>query len=165
MALTPEQRKIADDFRDWVAISARQKIPFVGTTRKVDGQGDPPDSLAMRLYTDNRTWLEAAVLPKLSRLRVGLASDSRTRNEEAEQLIQDSKETMDEFLELGLADAGYEEEAHHVDHFHESGVFYFVTHLDLKSIESLADPGVSVKAMHLVEGYALAFEEMLNPDY
>jgi hypothetical protein len=139
-------------------------VPAVGTTRRVDGEGDHEDSLAMRLYTDTQLWLEVNILPSASILRIGLASDDRTLNEDAEQLIEDSKDPMDEFLELGLADAGYEdEEGHRVDHFRESGVFYFVTPLPMPDIASLQGE-LREQAMRLVEGYATAFEELIEDD-
>lgn len=166
MSLSDEQRKIIDEFLNWVAATARQKVPLVGTTRKVEGQGDFSECLVMRLYTDTRTWLEVNFLVSEPKLRIGLATDSRTRNEEGEQLIEDSKDTLDEFLELGLADAGYEDDVYKMEHFHESGIFYFATHLDSENIEAFAEEdGIRQKAMQLVEGYALAFEEMLDEDF
>ncbi|MDA0838544.1 MAG: hypothetical protein O3B01_16625 [Planctomycetota bacterium] len=162
--MTDPEKEIVDAFRDWIARTAREKVPAVGTTRKVDGEGEYQDSLALRLYTDTQLWLEVNILPGESILRVGLASDDRTMNEDAEQLIEDSKDPMDEFLELGLADAGYEdEEGHRMDHFRESGIFYFATSLPLPDIASLQGE-LREQAMRLVEGYATAFEELIEDD-
>jgi len=157
--------KTIEEFRDWLAVIARQEVEAVGTVRKVDGEGEHADSRAVRLYTDVHLWLEVNVLPGLSKLRIGLATDDRPTNEDAEQVIEDSRESLDEFLELGLADAGYEdEEGHSMEHFHDSGVFYFATHLDMVSIDSLVDDELREKAKRLVEGYAAAFEELLEND-
>ena len=162
--MTESEKETVEDFRDWIARTARERVPAVGTTRKVDGEGEHGDSLAMRLYTDTQLWLEVNVLPDTSVLRIGLASDDRTTNEDAEQLIEDSKDPMDEFLELGLADAGYEdEEGHPVEHFREAGVFYFATPLPMPDIASLQGE-LREQAMRLVEGYATAFEELIEDD-
>lgn len=160
--MTEAEKGNVEDFRDWMAKAARLALPVVGTTRKVDGEGRQGDSLSLRLYTDTRTWLEVSILPAAAKLRVGLATESRVRNEEGEQLIEDSKETMDGFLELGLADAGYEDELYSMEHFHDSGIFYFASHLDLPHMEGLNSPELRERAKHLLEGYATAFEEIVE---
>lgn len=152
-----------EDFRDWIAATARQEVEAIGTVRKVDGEGEHPDSRAVRLYTDVHLWIEVNILPGISKLRVGLATDDRSTNEDAEQVIEDSRESLDEFLELGLADAGHEdEEGHSMEHFHDSGVFYFATHLDMVGLDSLVSDGLRGEVKRLVEGYAAAFEELLD---
>lgn len=49
-----------------------------------------------------------------------------------------------------------------MEHFHDSGVFYSATHLDMVGLDSLAGDELRGKVKRLVEEYAAAFEELLD---
>ncbi|MBI2192751.1 MAG: hypothetical protein HYU36_12280 [Planctomycetes bacterium] len=160
--MSDAQRHVLDDFRDWITATARLVVPAVGSARQVEAVGQQGEAFGCRLYTDARTWLEVSVFPSRNQVRLGLAMESRARNEQAEQLIEDSRETLDEFLELGLADAGHEDDVYRMEHFHEAGIFYFATHLALSGIEDLKGPEIRERVTHLLEGYAMAFGDIIE---
>ena len=51
-------------------------------------------------------WLEVAVHPLIPQIRVAFVTEDRAKNEEVELAIEESEETVEELLQLGLEEAG-----------------------------------------------------------
>ena len=101
--------------------------------------------------------------PFLPQVRVGLLTDDRWKSEDLEEKIQESGDSMSEFVGMGMHEAGLEWEEPPVEHYRaELKYFYFATPVELKTVEELADAAVREKARRMVEGYFKAFEEHLK---
>lgn len=123
---------------------------------------DRPDGtlLATRWpAADNpRVWFEVAVRPKIPQVRVGLLTDDRWKSEDLEDKIEESGDTMREFVELGFEEAGLTWHDPPVEHFREElRYFYFATPLDLGSPDAMASEETRGKILQMLNGYWEAF--------
>jgi len=126
---------------------------------------DRPDGsvLASRFPAADRVWLEVTVRPTARQVRVGLVTDDRWKNEDFEDRIEESGDTMSEFVELGFDEAGLEWKNPLVEHFRDQGKYFcFATSLDLAGLEELTQPAVREKIGRMVEGYRIAFGPALR---
>lgn len=115
-------------------------------------------TLATRWAADKRVWYECTVRPFLPQARAGMMTDDRWRNEGFERMIEDSGDTMPEFVGLGFESAGLVEPEPVVEHYRDQGkYFYFATPLALDSIDQLAGEAVFDKIRRMLKGYHLAF--------
>lgn len=155
MPLTEEQRKTVADFRDWIEAAVRRDAHFQNMER---ADREDESTLATRWQSGTNLWYEVTVRPFLPQARVGVMTDDRWLSEELEQKIEDSGDTMQEFVEMGLEAAGLSWLDPPVEHYRDQGkYFYFATPLDLRSIDGLADGAIREKILHMLEGYRLAF--------
>lgn len=116
-------------------------------------------SLATRFELAPRLWLEVCVRPGVPQVRVGVVTDDRWLSEDLETVIEDSGDTMSEFVELGFEEAGLTWPAPIVEHFRDADKFYhFATSLDLHSLAELSDPTVFDKVLRMAKGYCEAFK-------
>ena len=162
MPLTQTQQDHVSVFRDRLEAECRGDGRFSGVTRH-----DRPDGslLATRFETaDNpRVWLEIAVRPQIPQVRIGILTDDRWKSEDFEEKIEESGDTMREFVEMGFEEAGLEWLDPPVEHFREERqYFYFATALDLKATEELTQPAVLKKARQMLDGYYHAFGKYLK---
>lgn len=151
--MNSSQQASIEHFR--TAIVARLVERFSQVARE-----DRPDGsiLADRFRLAERLWLEVAVRPHIPQVRVGIGTDSRWLSEELEQAIEDSGDTMSEFVELGFDEAGLDWHDPVVEHFREQGkYFYFATSLNLPSLAALEDEATRDRTRRMAEGYFLAF--------
>ncbi len=121
---------------------------------------DRPDGtvLATRFEVAPQLWIELCLRPHIPQVRAGIVTDSRWLSEDLEQLIEDSGDTMSEFLELGFEEAGLSWPAPPVEHYREQGkYFYFSTGLELRDSSELADPAIADRVRRMFEGYYHAF--------
>jgi len=115
-------------------------------------------TLATRYPVREHVWIEYAVRPFLPQVRVGLLTDDRWLSEEFEQRIEDSGDTMTEFVGLAFETAGLDWSDPPVEHYREGGThFYFATPLDLQRLEELDEPAVRDKVRRMLAGYREAF--------
>lgn len=115
-------------------------------------------TLASRFPVAPRLWVEMCVRPFIPQLRAGIVTDDRWLSEDLEQTIEDSGDTMSEFVELGFEEAGLTWSGPPVEHYRDQGrYFYFATGLELKSLADLDDPAVQDRIRRMFEGYYLAF--------
>lgn len=155
MPLTDEQRRMIEGFRRGLEAHADEALD-AGSPEREDREDE--STLAMRWPAGEHVWYELAVRPFLPQVRVGILTDDRWKSEELEQVIEDSGDTMSEFVELGFETAGVDWPEPPVEHYRDRGkYFYFATPLDLESIEEIADPSVQDKVRRMLEGYRHAF--------
>ena len=121
---------------------------------------DRPDdsTLVTRWPAAEHLWYELAVRPLLPQVRVGIATDDRWKNEDLEDLVESSGDTMSEFVGVAFEDAGLDWPEPPVEHYREHGkLFYFATPLELTSIDQIGEPAVIEKAVQMLDGYVRAF--------
>lgn len=155
MALSGHDKTLIADFR------ARVRGRFSGDARVTAVQEldrDDWSTLSTRFQVAPRLWLEAALRPNLPQLRAGILTDDRWTNEELEEKIEESGDTMPEFVEMGFEEAGLEWVQPTVEHYRDQGVYFcFATALEIKSLEELRSEAVFDKFCRMIEGYARAF--------
>lgn len=160
MRLNSEQRGTVEAFRR--AFEAR----LAGDARFAAAERDDRDDeslLASRFRVADRLWLELAVRPFVPQVRVGIVTDDRWKNEDLEDKIEESGDTMSEFVELGFEEAGLEWREPPVEHFREQGRFFvFATAIELRELSELALPGLMDRVSRMFEGYYQAFRPAIE---
>lgn len=155
MALSEQEKKLIDEFR------ARVRGRFAADARVTAVQEldrDDSSTLSTRFQVAPRLWLEAAIRPFLPQLRAGILTDDRWANEELEEKIEESGDTMPEFVEMGFEEAGLEWLQPTVEHYRDQGVYFcFATALELRSLDELRSEAVFDKFCRMIDGYARAF--------
>lgn len=155
MALTDEQRGVIRDFRTWMEQHVGRGSQWAGPQRQ---DREDESTLASRWPAGENLWYEVALRPHLPQVRVGVLTDNRWKSQELEQIIDDSGDTMSEFLELGFETAGLEWPAPPVEHYREHNqCFYFATPLDLHRLDDLGHEAIRRKVLQMLEGYYHAF--------
>jgi len=162
LPLTQTQLDCVSAFRNRFEADLRGDARFAGVTRL-----DRPDGslLATRFVTaeNPRVWLEVAVRPQIPQVRIGILTDDRWKSEDFEEKIEESGDTMREFVEMGFEEAGLEWLEPPVEHFREEmKFFYFATALDLSNTEQLTEPAVMKKCRQMLDGYYHAFGRFLK---
>jgi hypothetical protein len=161
MALDETSRETIDAFREYIegAVAGDERY---GDLVRADREDE--STLASR-FRVGACWLELAVRPFVPQVRVGVLTDDRWKSEEIEQGIQDSGDTMEEFVELGFSEAGLDWSEPIVEHYREGGkYFYFATPLDIEEIPDLAWEEPRNKVLRMLEGYLVAFGPFLEGD-
>lgn len=119
--------------------------------------------LMSRFPIGEKLWLEMCVRPFIPQLRAGVMTDDRWTSEDLETVIEDSGDTMSEFVEMGFEEAGLTWKNPVVEHYRDQGkYFYFATALDLARLEQIDDPDVSDKLCRMFEGYYEAFRPAIE---
>lgn len=155
MALNDEQRAIIETFRAYIEDSVTADDRYGAKSRL-----DRPDEsiLASRFEAAPKCWFEVAIRPMIPQVRVGFLTNDRWISEGAEEAIEGSGDTMNEFVESGFDDAGLDWANPPVEHFRESGeFFYFATPLSLDELAELNGDTVRNKVLRMLEGYLIAF--------
>ncbi len=128
-----------------------------------DADREDGSSLATRFKLADHLWLEMCLRPHIPQLRAGIVTDDRWISEDLEQVIEDSGDTMSEFVELGFEEAGLEWPEPPVEHYREAGRdFYFSTGFELDSLDALDDPQVFEKICRMFDGYYEAFKPAIE---
>ncbi|MBP7936295.1 MAG: hypothetical protein KA354_16775 [Phycisphaerae bacterium] len=155
MPLNHPQLELIERFRGRVETAMAEEAGF-GACSREDRQDH--STLATRWVADKRVWYECTVRPFLPQVRAGIMTDDRWRSEGFEQMIEDSGDTMPEFVGMGFENAGLAWPDLVVEHYRDQGrCFYFATPLALDSIGQLADEAVFDKIRRMLKGYHLAF--------
>ena len=155
MALDEESRETIDAFREYIegAVAGDERY---GEAERDDREDE--STLATRFQAGTACWLEVAVRPHIPQVRVGLLTNDRWKSEEIEQGIQDSGETMEEFVGLGFSEAGLDWPEPPVEHYREGGeYFYFATPLEIDELPDLYWDEPRNKVFRMLEGYLIAF--------
>ncbi len=161
MSLTETNLRVVDEFRDWIDRAIQSDGRFAEPVRD-----DRPDrsTLATRYPTraNPRVMIEIAVRPYLPQLRVGIVTDDRWKSEDFEEKIQESGDSMSEFVGLALEECGVDWTEPPVEHYRDQmKYFYFATPVELESLEELGREAMRDKARRMVSGYYFAFEKFL----
>ena len=159
MPMVEQQRAAIHDYRRWLVetLAGEGEIRNHGTHDRED-----ESTLADRWAVGEAVWVEAAIRPMLPQVRVGLVTDDRWKSEELEQKIEESGDTMEEFVGFGFEEAGLDWEEPPVEHYRAGTKhFYFATPVDLESLDELGDAEFRAKVVRMIEGYRRAFGEAL----
>ncbi len=160
MTLSPEQVDVVNGFREWIENVLSEGNRFGGVDR-VDR--DDASTLASRWLFEEEVWYEVAIRPLLPQVRVGVMTTDRWKSEDFEQMIEDSGDTMQEYVESGFDAVDLEWTDPPVEHYRDQGkYFYFATPLDLRDIHELADEEVREKIRLMFEGYHRAFTGQID---
>jgi hypothetical protein len=155
MPLTAEQIALVEGFRTWIE-RAVTNLGLFGEVSRHDR--DDHSTLATRWTWDRDIWLEIAVRPFLPQVRVGLVTVDRWKSDDFEQMIENSGDTLQEFVQLGFKTAGLDWHDPPVEHYcHKNSLFHFATPLDLRALEQLTDDEIRAKVCKMVTGYHRAF--------
>ena len=157
MSIADGLRKAVDDFRDHIEAKHADDSRFAGFARR-----DRPDGSTLatrwRSAENEQVWFEVAVRPLIPQIRVGVLTNDRWKSEDFEEKIEESGDTMSEFVELGFEEAGLTWIDPPVEHYREDReFFYFATGFEVESADALGDPSVRQKAAQMLDGYARAF--------
>ncbi|MFN0138326.1 MAG: hypothetical protein ACKVS9_19660 [Phycisphaerae bacterium] len=118
--------------------------------------------LASRFQVAEHLWLELAVRPFIPQVRVGIVTDDRWKNEDLEDKIEESGDSMSEFIEMGFEEAGLEWIDPPVEHFREQGKFFcFTTAVELDKLSRLSEPATQRKLEQMFDGYYEAFKHAI----
>lgn len=162
MALNEQQRAKVDDFRSYVEDSVAQDDRY-GPPSRCDR--DDESTLATRFQAAPTCWFEVAVRPMIPQVRVGFLTTDRWKSEECEQAIEDSGDSMNEFVGMAFEDANLEWAEPPVEHYREAGEnFYFATPLMVDEIADLDSDEVRTKVLRMLEGYLIAFGPAIAVD-
>ncbi len=161
MALTTAQIQNIKDFREWIERGLVGDARFAPPARE-----DRPDhsTLATRWPSaaNPHLWFEVAVRPFLPQVRIGILTDDRWKSEDLEEKIQESGDSMSEFVGLGFEENGLDWPEPPVEHYREQlKYFYFATPFEIKSIDELAGDAARRKSRQMIDGYFMAFEKFL----
>jgi hypothetical protein len=162
MVINPPQAELVEAFRSAIEKELNSDPRFSAYHRH-----DWPDgsTLATRWTSavNPQVWFEIAVRPLIPQVRVGILTDDRWKSEDLEEKIEESGDTMGEFVEMGFHEAGLEWLEPTVEHYREEmKFFYFATAFELKDVADLASPDVRKKAREMFDGYHHAFGEFLK---
>jgi len=162
MSLNTEQTAAIRDFRQWCEQNLNGDERFGNPTH--DDRADH-STLATRWPTkaNPQVWLEVAVRPFLPQVRVGLVTDDRWKSEDLEEKIQESGDTMSEFVGLGFEEAGLPWAEPPVEHYRDQmKYFYFATPIELKAAGDVSNDAVRTKTRQMLDGYYAAFAPFLK---
>ena len=162
MALTEDQKQLIESFRVYVedAVSADDRY---GPVTRHDREDD--STLTVRFEAGAKCWFEVAVRPLVPQVRVSFLTNDRWKSEEIEQAIQDSGDSMEEFVGVGFEEAGLDWDEPPVEHYREGGEFFhFATPLVLDDLGDLDWPETRNKVVRMLEGYLVAFGSAIVTD-
>jgi hypothetical protein len=155
MAITEKQTKHIVEFRTWVELQLAADDRF-GELERFDREDG--STLTVRWPVGEILQLEVTLRPLIPQVRVGIVTEDRWKSEEIEQAIEDSGDSMSEYLEIALAEAGLDWQGPPVEHYRDQGRWFsFITPIELAHIEDLADERVRSKVMQLVNGYVNSY--------
>ncbi|MFO0974395.1 MAG: hypothetical protein U1A27_13285 [Phycisphaerae bacterium] len=161
MPLTQSDRDVVTEFRAWFDAALRGDGRF-GSAQREDRADDSTLASRWAAAVNPRVQFEVAVRPFLPQLRVGILTDDRWKSEDLEEKIQESGDTMSEFVGLAFEELGLAWAEPPVEHYRDQGkYFYFATPLELRSLAELADDKVRIRARQMLDGYFAAFERFL----
>ena len=162
MSITDQQTEIVEAFRTFIEDGCAHDDRYGAAERNDREDGS---TLATRFAAGESCWFEVAVRPMLPQLRVGFVTDDRWKSEEVEQAIQDSGDTMEEFVGIAFDEAGLDWEEPPVEHYRDGGThFYFATPIELEHLGDLDEEKVRNKTLRMLEGYLIAFGPMIVGD-
>lgn len=158
MAQTQIDSTQVSQFREWVAERLKDDETF--GEPQADDRADG-STLTTRWPISESLYLEVTVRPHIPQVRIGVVTDDRWKSEELEQSVEDSGDSMEEFLELGFDEAGLEWEEPPVEHYRDQGKWFsFMTPLDLDRVSQLGDQSVRDKVMKMIHGYCHSYGKL-----
>lgn len=160
MPLGADDVTLVEQFRN----SQEQRFAADGRFGPVSREDRPDGStLASRFPVAPNLWLELVLRPTLPQVRAGIVTDDRWKNEDLEDKIEESGDTMQEFVELGFEEAGLDWKNPPVEHYRDQGKYFcFATALEIRALDELNNPAVADKISRMLEGYYQAFRPAIE---
>ena len=121
---------------------------------------DRPDRslLATRFHAGGPCWFELAIRPAVPDVRVGFVTDDPVTNDGVLELISDAGQSLSEYVQAGLREAGLDEpEMMVVHHQNEGNTYSFTTSFKLDELADLDSDDVRDKTLQVLEGFLIAF--------
>lgn len=160
MSLDPAERDLVRTFRDQLEDRFARDPRFSGSARH---DREDESTLATRFALAENLWIEVCLRPSIPQIRVGILTNDRWLRESLEQLIEDSGDTMSEFVELAFDEAGLTWIDPPVEHYRdEDKNFYFATGLEIDSLSVLNESSLFAKTSQMLEGYYEAFKPAIR---
>lgn len=167
MPLTAEDLSTIQSFRSWLCAEVRRRPEWFGVLSESEprtADRDDHSTLATRFSAADDTHFEVAIRPGLPAVRVGVATDSRWRNEELEERIEETGDEMEEYIEQAFADVDLDWVEPPVEHYREQQKWFcFVTPLELVSVSELGKPATRDKILRMLAGYWAGFGKVFAP--
>ncbi len=162
MAFSEEDHELIEAFRTYIEDSVENDDRY-GACNRLDR--NDASTLAMRFEVTPTCWFEVALRPVIPQIRVAFLTNDRWLSEELEQAIQDSGDSMEKFVGVGMNEAGLDWDEPPVEHYHDGGeFFYFATPLSIDELPDLERDQVRNKVLRMLEGYLIAFGPALTED-
>lgn len=160
MSLRPEQAALVEEFRSAFERRYADDPRFRSRVRRDREDGS---TLSTHFQVADSLYLEVAIRPGIPQLRAGILTDDRWKNEDLEDAIEESGDTMSEFVELGFDEAGLDWPNPPVEHYRDQGRYFcFSTAFELAGLEQLRDPATAQKLAAMFEGYYAAFRRAIE---
>ena len=160
MSLSPADEKQVHEFRTALEAELSDDERFGPAVREDRADGS---TRCTRFHVGGRIWIEVALRPQIPQLRVGVMSDDRWVNEELEEAVEETGDTMSEFIEFGFDEVGLEWAAPVVEHYRDQGkYFYFATAWEPAALAELATPAARDKTRKMALGYYEAFRKAIE---
>ena len=119
--------------------------------------------LISRFEVAPHVWIELTIRPAVPQVRAGIMTDDRWRNEELEEAIEETGDTMSEFVESGFDEVGLDFPEPLVEHYRDQGRFFvFSTGVEPRSLADLADASTLRRARLMLLGYYTAFQKVIT---
>ena len=155
MPLDEHSQSIVEAFRAYIE-------DYVGTDERYGKptrhDRDDGTVLITRFEAAPSCWFEVALHPTTPQIRVGFLTDDQAMNQEIEQAIQESGDTLEKFVGFGFQDAGLDWAQPPVEHYKDDeGHFGFVTPLVVENLPDLEAEDLRDQTLRMLEGYLIAF--------
>lgn len=162
MSVTASPHKHAERFLSTLESALAGDPRFSGHARHARPDGSTA-ATRWQSAANPQVWFEIAVRPLIPQIRVGVVTDDRWKSEDFEEKIEESGDTMSEFVELGFDEAGLEWPEPIVEHYREDmKYFYFATAFEPQSLEALGHEAVINRVRRMFDGYYHAFGPFLK---
>jgi hypothetical protein len=159
MPISDAERVTIERFRQHIEAELTQ-IPGLGPATRVDRADGA--TLATRFPVGENLWLELALRPLIPQLRAGIVTTDRWLSEELEEAIEETGDTMSEFMEDGFDQVDLHWTEPPVEHYRDHGRdYYFATPLELERLEQLGEDATRTRAGQMVRGYYAAFQSRI----
>lgn len=162
MSLSQEDRDRIESFRVFVEDSVATDDRYGAKSRDDREDGS---TLSTRFNAGTACWFEVSIRPLIPQVRVAFLTENRWTNEECEEAVEESGDSMEEFVGMGFSDAGLDWAEPPVEHYREGGKFFtFATPLALDELSDLDRDVTRDKTLRMLEGYLIAFGPAISVD-
>ena len=160
MPLTEDDRDLVEAFRMFVEDTIANDDRYGPLTRS---DREDESILVSWFEAGPGCWLEVAVHPTVPRVCIGFLTDDRSTSEGIKEAIQESDQSLRDFVVAGLREAGLDWTDPPVEHNDNNGdgPFHFTTPVDIEEIPDLERDENRSRVLRLLEGYLIAFGEAI----
>ena len=155
MPLDEQSRSIVGAYREYIEDYVGTDDRYGPATRH-DAQDE--SALITRFEAAPSCWFEVALRTSKPQIRVGFVTANQSVDEEIQQAIQESGDTIEAFVGSAFQEAGLEWAAPPVERSrNEAGGCAYSTPLDVDELMDLESEELRDKTLRMLEGYLLAF--------